>query len=33
MTVDGKGIQPDFYLDKTIPQYQWIDFVKEVLNK
>jgi hypothetical protein len=32
MTVDGKGIQPDFYLDKTIPQYKWVDFVKEQLK-
>ncbi|MDR1985048.1 MAG: hypothetical protein LBQ28_09550 [Prevotellaceae bacterium] len=33
MTFDNKGIQPDYYIDKTIPQYKWVDFVKEVLNK
>jgi hypothetical protein len=33
MTIDNKGIQPDYYLDKSIPQDKWVDFVKEVLNK
>ncbi|GHV25281.1 hypothetical protein FACS1894176_03390 [Bacteroidia bacterium] len=33
MIIDEKGIQPDFFLDKTIPHDQWIDFVKEILNK
>lgn len=32
MAIDGKGIQPDYYIDKTIPDYQWIDYVNEVLN-
>lgn len=31
-TIDGKGIQPDYYLDKSIPQYEWIDFVNKILN-
>lgn len=30
MTVDGKGIQPDFYIDKFIPEYQWIDYVQKM---
>ncbi|MCW1962130.1 S41 family peptidase [Chryseobacterium viscerum] len=33
MAIDGKGIQPDYFIDKTIPDYQWIDFVNDVLNE
>lgn len=33
MTIDDKGIQPDYYMDKTIPVYQWIDFVAESLKE
>ncbi|WP_313000324.1 S41 family peptidase [Chryseobacterium gleum] len=33
MAIDGKGIQPDYYIDRTIPDYQWIDYVNEVLNE
>lgn len=32
-TIDGKGIQPDFYIDKTIPNYEWIDFVNKIMSK
>ncbi|RMH40315.1 MAG: peptidase S41 [Gammaproteobacteria bacterium] len=32
MTIDGKGIQPDYYIDKTISKYDWIDFVNRILN-
>lgn len=32
MTIDNKGIQPDYYIDKSVPQYKWIDFVNEILN-
>jgi len=31
--IDGKGLQPDYYLDKSIPLYDWIDYVNEVLNE
>ncbi|HRO76232.1 MAG TPA: S41 family peptidase [Crocinitomicaceae bacterium] len=31
-TIDEKGIQPDFYLDKSIPLYEWVEYVDEVLN-
>ncbi len=31
MTIDEKGIQPDYYIDQSIPKYKWIDFVREVL--
>jgi C-terminal processing protease CtpA/Prc len=33
MAIDGKGIQPDYFINKTIPDYQWIDFVNDVLNE
>lgn len=31
-TIDEKGIQPDYYLDKSIPSYEWTDFVTKILN-
>ena len=33
MAMDDIGIQPDFYLDKSIPQYKWVEFVNDVLNQ
>lgn len=33
MAIDEKGIQPDYYIDKSIPQHLWIDFVNETLNQ
>lgn len=33
MAVDDIGIQPDYYIDKTIPDYNWIDFVEGVLSQ
>ena len=33
MTIDDIGLQPDFYLDKTIPQHQWVEYVNGVLNQ
>jgi hypothetical protein len=32
-TIDEKGIQPDYYLDKSIPQYEWTGFVNKILNE
>ncbi|HOI31724.1 MAG TPA: hypothetical protein PLC47_03075, partial [Bacteroidales bacterium] len=32
-TIDQKGIQPDFYLDKNIPLFEWTEFVNEILNE
>ena len=32
-TIDEKGIQPDYYLDKSIPQYEWTDYVNKILNE
>ncbi|MDR2233055.1 MAG: S41 family peptidase [Tannerella sp.] len=33
MEIDEIGIQPDYYLDKSIPSYKWVDFVNDILNK
>lgn len=32
MTIDGKGIQPDYYFDETIKPYEWIDQTMEIMN-
>lgn len=32
MTIDNKGIQPDYYISKDIPKQDWIEFVTEILN-
>lgn len=32
-TIDDKGIQPDYYIDKSISKYEWIKFVKKSLNE
>ena len=31
-TIDEKGLQPDFYLDRSIPVAEWTEYVKDVLN-
>lgn len=33
MTIDEKGIQPDYFINKEIPKYEWIKFVTEILNE
>ncbi|TLX50821.1 peptidase S41 [Pseudoalteromonas ruthenica] len=33
MTIDGKGIQPDFYLDSSIPAYQWVSYTRGMLEE
>jgi len=33
MVIDDVGLQPDFYLDKSIPQDKWVEFVNEILNQ
>jgi hypothetical protein len=32
-TIDGKGLQPDYYIDASVPKYEWINFVNEILSK
>ncbi|WP_223579126.1 S41 family peptidase [Sphingobacterium sp. GVS05A] len=32
MAIDNKGIQPDFYIDKSIPAHEWVDHVRKVLE-
>ena len=31
--IDNIGMQPDYYIDKTIPQYEWVEFVNEIINQ
>lgn len=33
MAIDDKGIQPDYYIDKSIPKYRWIEHVQNILNQ
>ena len=32
MAIDDIGLQPDFYLDSSIPQKDWVDFAKESMH-
>ena len=32
MAIDNKGLQPDYYLDNSIPQKDWIEFVLKTFN-
>ncbi|NRR93516.1 hypothetical protein HSX10_18240 [Winogradskyella undariae] len=32
MTIDNKGIPPDYYIDKSIPDKKWIEFVSKILT-
>jgi hypothetical protein len=33
MVIDDIGLQPDYYLDKSILPYKWVEFVNEILNQ
>jgi hypothetical protein len=33
MTIDSKGIQPDYYIDESIPKYKWIEYVNKTVNE
>ena len=33
MAIDDIGLQPDFFIDSTVPPHRWIDFVMEVMKK
>lgn len=30
--IDDIGLQPDYFIDRTVKDYQWVDFVAETLN-
>lgn len=32
-TIDSKGIQPDYFMDRSIPPYQWVEEVNKILNQ
>lgn len=33
MAIDGKGIQPDYYLDDSIPGYEWVEFAEKTFQR
>ncbi|MEL6627589.1 MAG: S41 family peptidase [Bacteroidota bacterium] len=33
MTIDEKGIQPDYYIDDEIPNHEWVQYVSDILNQ
>ncbi len=33
LVVDDIGITPDYFIDKEIPDYKWIEFVSDILNE
>ncbi len=33
MAIDGKGIIPDFYIDKSIRDFEWLSYVQKILEK
>lgn len=33
MAIDEVGIQPDYYINKTVPKYKWIHFVMQILKE
>jgi len=32
MAIDDYGIQPDYFMDESIPPYRWIKFVTETMK-
>ena len=32
VTIDDIGVQPDFIIDSTVPDYRWVEHVTEVMN-
>lgn len=32
MSIDSKGVQPDFYIHKSVPYHKWIDYTLEILK-
>lgn len=32
MAIDGKGIQPDYYLDDSIPDKEWVEYVRKIME-
>ena len=32
-TIDEHGIQPDFYMDSNIPEYEWVSFAERILKR
>ena len=33
MAIDNKGIQPDYFLEDEIEEYNWVDYVTKILDQ
>ena len=33
MAIDSKGIQPDYFLEDEIEEYNWVDYVTKILDQ
>lgn len=33
MKIDGIGIQPDYYMDSKIEEYEWVEYVNKIINR
>ena len=33
MAIDEIGIEPDYYIDETIPQHKWVEYVNDILKQ
>lgn len=33
MPIDGIGIQPDYYIESSVPQYEWVNHVTKILTE
>lgn len=32
-TIDSKGIQPDYFIDRSVPKYKWVEYVNNIMNE
>lgn len=32
MAIDDIGLQPDYYIDDSIPEYEWINFAEKAMS-
>jgi Peptidase family S41 len=33
MAIDGMGLQPDYYLDESIPDYEWVEYAEKTFSE
>lgn len=32
-TIDAKGIQPDYFIDRSVPAYKWVEYVNQLMHE